>query len=93
MLDRQVQELDQIAVFENRRRLRPTFSQHWCEIWPGERDPLVERPIELALQFPQRPLFDDRSLQVELTLFVPLTPTQDRQMVAPRQFSQRRCEF
>jgi hypothetical protein len=55
--------------------------------------PLKQGAVQLPLKLAEGPPLAGSHAQVELPFLVPLVPAQDRQVVAPGQFSQQCCEF
>ena len=81
---RKVEELDEVAVLEDGGGVGMQLSQRCCDFHRGHDDPLEKRPVNLAFQFPARPLLGSRHAEVELALLGPLRLAQDEQIVGPR---------
>ena len=83
----QIQEVHQVAVFEEALGARVQFSQRWREFWFPGQGPLEEGAADLPLQLAFAPAFLGGQLQVEGPLLVGSALVEDHQVVCPRQNS------
>jgi hypothetical protein len=55
----QVEEIEEIAVLEDARRVLRQYSHRWCEFLVRQHDPLEGRVFDLAVQLAFAPLPPD----------------------------------
>jgi hypothetical protein len=84
---RQVEEVEEVAVLEDRRDVRVACPERGRERGLADQGPLEERPRDLAFELPARPALLRGEPQVERALLRRLAPGQDEQVGRPRKLT------